>query len=354
MKRHETKTIEEPPPSTTQYQKTTKTNRTPIYPTPIPSPSPPPTSTSNLTETYVEKDFVYPLDSQYGKFKLTQWLHITPQQLTIISGDDEFQDISPKGLLFFDTETTGLSGGTGTIPFMLGFGFFGEEHFHVKIFILNDLNRENEFLDAVDRFLAQNSFTATVTYNGKAFDFPLMETRYILQRKRFPLLRLPHLDFLFSARTLWKHTYPSRKLGYLGEILLGLSREDDIDGQQIPMLYFNYLRRRSYSMISKVVEHNGLDLVGLAGLLLLGIKYLEDISHTDDEGEILGTARLYEKHGDLDKAEELYTVTKQCADKSDVLEKAVKGLSFIKKSANSTPKPPHYGNSFHTKTTTTA
>ena len=77
-------------------------------------------------------------------------------------------------LLFFDTETTGISGGAGTIPFMMGIGFFEEEHFRVKIFILNDLNREDEFLEEVDRFLQSFEFSAAVTYNGKSFDFPLM------------------------------------------------------------------------------------------------------------------------------------------------------------------------------------
>lgn len=287
--------------------------------------------TRDDTGGFTLREFSYPLSTVYGRFALEEWTRVVPKHLSLIAGEDEFLDISPMKLLFFDTETTGLSGGTGTIPFMLGFGFFHENAFRVKIFILNDLNKEDEFLEEVDRFLLEHDFSASVTYNGKGFDFPLMEARYILQRKRFPLLKLPHLDFLFAARTLWKHTYPSRKLGHLGDLLLGLSRDEDIDGSQIPAIYFNYLRSRSFELIRKVVDHNALDLVGLAGLLLLGIKYLEDISFTLDEGEILGTAKLFEKYGDLDTADRLYKTLKQSAVRDDVMATAVKGLAIIMK-----------------------
>ena len=282
-------------------------------------------------EGFIICEFSYPLNAVYGKFALAEWKSVASDQLAIISGEEEFLKVSPMKLLFFDTETTGISGGAGTIPFMLGIGFFEEEHFRVKIFILNELNRENEFLEEVDRFLQRYEFSAVVTYNGKSFDFPLMEARYILQRKRFPLLKLPHLDFLFPARTLWKHTYESRKLGYLGDILLGISRDEDVDSSQIPTIYFNYLRSRSFVLIQRIIDHNALDLLGLAGLLLLGVKYLEDISFTDDEGEILGTAKLYEKYGDFESADRLYNILKQSAVRDDVMEKAVKGLAVIMK-----------------------
>ncbi|MCK5055997.1 MAG: ribonuclease H-like domain-containing protein, partial [Candidatus Aminicenantes bacterium] len=281
--------------------------------------------------TFIQRDFSYPLQSVYGKVKLTDWQQVTSQQLAVLFGEEEFLQISPMKLLFFDTETTGLSGGTGTIPFLLGFGFFEEDRFNVKIFILNDLSREEEFLTEVDQFLESRDYSGVVTYNGKGFDFPLMETRYILYRKRFPLLKTPHLDFLYPARVLWKNTYESRKLGYLGDVLLGLSRGEDIDSSQVPMLYFNYLRSNAFELIEKVVQHNALDLVGLSALLLLGIKYVDDISFTNDEGEILGAAVLYEKYGDFDKANELYGLVKKSAARADTIAKAVKRKSIIVK-----------------------
>jgi uncharacterized protein YprB with RNaseH-like and TPR domain len=283
------------------------------------------------------REFSYPLDLLFGKFKLEEWKRVSPLQLAVLFGDGDCGDVSlsPQKLLFLDTETTGLAGGTGTIPFMLGLGFFDRdaeaEAFRVKIFILNDLSREDVFLAEVDRFLDSREFSGTVTYNGKSFDFPLLEARYILQRKRFPLLKRPHLDFLFPARTLWKHTYDSRKLAYLGDMLLGISRDDDVDPNQIPSLYFNYLRSQSFSMLEQVVEHNAMDLVGLAALVLLAVKYQEDISYTDDEGEILGIARLFEKYGDLEKARQLYENLKQGAVREEILAKTIKGLALLKK-----------------------
>jgi tetratricopeptide (TPR) repeat protein len=120
-------------------------------------------------------------------------------------------------------------------------------------------------------------------------------------------------------------------LGYLGDVLLGLSRNEDIDSSQVPMLYFNYLRSNAFELIEKVVQHNALDLVGLSALLLLGIKYVDDISFTHDEGEMLGTAVLYEKYGDFDKANELYGLVKKSAARADTIAKAVKRKSIIVK-----------------------
>ncbi|MGE5340187.1 MAG: ribonuclease H-like domain-containing protein [Candidatus Omnitrophota bacterium] len=294
-------------------------------------PAPEVFSEQEKNQAVIIREYVYPLGTRYGKFKLEDWQQISPRQLAILFGDEEFERINPMNLLFFDTETTGLAGGTGTIPFMQGFGFFDEDRFRVKIFILNDLAREDEFSEVVDAFIRSRDFSGTVTYNGKSFDFPLMETRYILQRKRFPLLTLPHLDFLFSARTLWKYTYDSRKLGHLGDVLLGLSREDDIEASRIPMIYFNYLRSKAFTLLQKVVEHNALDLLGMAGILLLAVKYQEDIGHTSDEGEILGTARLFEKYGELEKANQLYEELCQCAVRDDVRSRAVKNLALLKK-----------------------
>jgi uncharacterized protein YprB with RNaseH-like and TPR domain len=282
-------------------------------------------------EPFLVKDFSYALEGRYGKVRLGGWLSLKPGALEVIAGGSEFSDVDPGKAVFFDSETTGLAGGTGTIPFMLGFGFFSDQAFQVKIFVLLSLDREGEFLEAVARFLEEGQFSAVVTFNGKAFDFPLLETRYILQRQRFPLLDLPHLDFLFPARTIWKNTYDSRKLGYLGEMLLGLSREDDIEGSDIPALYFSFLRSQAFSLIEPVVEHNAMDLVGLAAVALLGVLYLDDYSLAGDGGEIFGLGRLCERAGLLDKAEEFYKVARQVSARSDVGTLAAQRLSALMK-----------------------
>jgi len=282
-------------------------------------------------ESFLVKDFFYSLDGRYGKVRLGKWLDLKPEALAVIAGSQAFAALNPRRALFFDSETTGLAGGTGTIPFMLGFGFFSEQNFQVKIFLLLDLDKEGEFLAAVDDFLAGGNFSFTVTFNGKAFDFPLLETRYILQRRRFPLLQLPHLDFLFPARTIWKNTFDSRKLGYLGEMLLGLSRSDDIEASTIPALYFGFLRSGDLASIEPVIEHNAMDLVGLAAVVLLGVLYLDDHSLTGDGGEILGLGRLCERAGLLEKAEAFYQIAKDVGGRADVHTQAVRRLSVLLK-----------------------
>ena len=282
-------------------------------------------------EPFLVKDFYYALDGRYGKVRLGDWLALEPGSLAIIAGSQVFAEVDPCRVVFFDSETTGLAGGTGTIPFMLGFGFFSEQTFQVKIFMLQDLDREGDFLLAVAEFLRRGEFSAAVTYNGKAFDFPLLETRYILQRQRFPLLDLPHLDFLFPARTIWKNTYDSRKLGYLGEMLLGLSRGDDIEASSIPALYFSFLRSQDFSLIEPVMEHNAMDLVGLAAVVLLGLRYLEDYSLTADGGEILGLGMLCERAGLLERAEGFYRAAGESGSRGEVQNLAMRRLSVLLK-----------------------
>lgn len=290
-----------------------------------------PTNIAKNNQAVLERSYTYPLGTEFGKIRLKDWQKVSSNFLAILSGDSNFSAVDPQKLLFFDVETTGLSGGTGTIPFMLGFGYIQGEDFLVRVFILNDLYRESEFLEKIDSFLAEQAFSATVTYNGKSFDFPLMETRYILNRQRFSLLSNPHLDFLYPARVIWKHTQDSRKLGILGENLLGISRDEDILSSQIPQIYFNYLRTQSLNLLEKVAEHNSLDIVGLACLALLGVKYLMDVSSTIESGEILGTGVLQEKFGNLDEAEERYRLVQKISNRDDLKALAIKKLSLLKK-----------------------
>lgn len=282
-------------------------------------------------EPFLVKDFSYSLEGRYGKVRLGSWLSLKPGALEVIAGDGEFAGVDPRRVAFFDSETTGLAGGTGTVPFMLGFGYFVEDAFQARIFVLLDLGREGEFLDAVARFLEEKDFAAVVTYNGKAFDLPLLETRYVLQRRRCPLQGLPHLDFLFPARTIWRNTFDSRKLGYLGEMLLGLSRDDDVDGSDIPALYFSFLRSGALRLIEPVIEHNAMDLVGLAAVVLLGVLYLDDYSLTGDGGEIFGLGRLCERAGLLEKAEEFYKAARAASARDDVAVLAARRLSILLK-----------------------
>ena len=147
---------------------------------------------------------------------------------------------SPEEWAFLDTETTGLAGGSGTCAFLVGVGRVTREGFYVKQFFMRDHAEEASQLDALSRHLA--SFKVLITYNGRTFDQPLLETRYRLNRARPPFARMEHLDLLHGARRLWKLRFESCRLVDLENQILGIEREGDVPGALIPYLYFEYLR----------------------------------------------------------------------------------------------------------------
>ena len=168
----------------------------------------------------------------------------------------------PK-LLYLDTETTGLAGGTGTYAFLVGLGFFDGEVFEVRQYFMRDLDEEPALLAALDPLLRQ--MDGLVTYNGRAFDVPLLETRFVLGRRRWPEAGF-HLDLLPAARRLWSLRLPDCRLGTVEQHALGFAREDDLSGALIPAVYFEYLRRKAPGELPRIFEHNRHDILSLAAL----------------------------------------------------------------------------------------
>ena len=105
-----------------------------------------------------------------------------------------------------------------------------------------------------------------VTYNGKSYDQPLLETRYRMTRHRTPFGRLGHLDVLHGARRLWKLRLESCRLMQLEHQILGVCREGDLPGEMIPHVYFEYLRSREAQRLVPIFHHNAIDILTLACL----------------------------------------------------------------------------------------
>jgi uncharacterized protein YprB with RNaseH-like and TPR domain len=166
-------------------------------------------------------------------------------------------------LLYLDTETTGLAGGTGTYAFLVGVGLFDGEAFEVRQYFMRDLDEEPLLLEALAALFQE--FDGFVTYNGTGFDLPLLETRFVLARRPWAGDRL-HLDLLRPARRLWGGRLADCRLGTLEEHVLGFRRVDDVPGALIPSLYFDFLRRRRGSQMPLVFEHNRHDILSLAAL----------------------------------------------------------------------------------------
>ncbi len=195
-----------------------------------------------------------------------------------------------EGLLFLDTETTGLAGGTGTYAFLVGVAYLEGTRLVVKQYFMRDFDDEPALLTALEPLLARAR--AIVTFNGAGFDLPLLETRFVLARRRWPM-SLPHLDLLRPARRVWTGWLADCRLSTLESDVLGLTREDDVPGAMIPLLYFDYLRSRRAAPLRRVFEHNRSDVLSLVALVSWFGRALAGESPVRPE-ELAGLGRLWE------------------------------------------------------------
>jgi uncharacterized protein YprB with RNaseH-like and TPR domain len=175
------------------------------------------------------------------------------------------QPVRPWDLLFLDTETTGLAGGTGTLPFVLGLARPEPEGLRVRQYFLTGFQGEAAMLHHARTWL--DDATHLVTFNGKCFDVPLLATRYRLMRLPTPLRSKGHLDLLHPTRAAFANRWPDCRLQTAEQRLLGFVRENDLGGHLIPMVWTEFVRLGRVDDVPRVLEHNRWDLVSLAGLL---------------------------------------------------------------------------------------
>lgn len=216
----------------------------------------------------------------------------------------EIANTAPEEWAFLDTETTGLAGGTGTCAFLIGVGRITREGFRVRQFFMRDHGEEASQLDALSRHL--EPFRVLITYNGRAFDQPLLETRYRLNRARPPFARMEHLDLLFSARRLWKLRFDSCRLVDLETQVLGVEREGDVPGALIPYLYFEYLRTREAARMLPVFHHNQIDILTLACLTGIVPNAFQSSANLTHGHEMAGIARWLRQAGEMEPALALF------------------------------------------------
>src|SRR5215470_9000046 len=214
----------------------------------------------------------------------------------------------PEKWLFLDTETTGLAGGTGTYAFLIGIAWWDSGGLQVEQFLMRDFSEEHSVLRELAERLAERP--VLVTFNGKTFDWPLLESRYLMTRSiRVPQLAA-HLDLLHPARAVWKLRLGSVRLMELEEHVLdakrlGWDRADDVPSNMIPQFYFDYLRGRSVAPLAGVVRHNRNDLRGLAALFG---RLNELLSSDEHDGEadgldLFGLSRYLDRRGERRRAE---------------------------------------------------
>jgi uncharacterized protein YprB with RNaseH-like and TPR domain len=235
----------------------------------------------------------------------------------LLSAIGEMPSSAPENWAFLDTETTGLSGSIGTCAFLVGVGRITKEGFRVRQFFMRGYGEEASLLDGLARHLER--FEVLITYNGVAFDQPLLESRYRLNRARSPFARLPHLDLLHGARRLWKLRFDSCRLVDLENQVLGFERMGDIPGAMIPYVYFEYLRTKWIERLVPVFHHNALDILTLACLTGIVPNAFEDAASRTNGAELTGLARWLDKAGDADQALPLFRRAVESGLRDDLL-----------------------------------
>jgi uncharacterized protein YprB with RNaseH-like and TPR domain len=178
--------------------------------------------------------------------------------------------VDPRDLLFFDTETTGLAGGTGTRAFMVGAADFHRDPvrgngLRVRQLLIETMSAEAAMLRAFAGWLSPR--TVLASYNGRCYDAPLLKARYRLARLDEPLSALAHVDLLFPARRRWRGRWENCRLATIEREALGVVREDDLPGAQAPEAWLRFLRGGPASMLRRVCAHNHQDVVTLALLM---------------------------------------------------------------------------------------
>ena len=240
---------------------------------------------------------------------------------TITEGDDAMQLMakawpSASGiggrLLFLDLETTGLFSGAGTQAFLIGCAAIEGTSIRVRQFLLPGFEHERTLLNEMQAWA--KSHGALCTYNGRTFDVPLIETRFMFHRVPCPLDGVPHLDMLHPARRMWRQRPlatgtpdpddSSCSLGVLEKQIAGLHRVGDVPGYEIPSRFFKFVRTGDARPLEAVMEHNRLDLISLAAVLARAIVLItRGPSAAITAQEAYGLARVYERGGEFDNAE---------------------------------------------------
>jgi uncharacterized protein YprB with RNaseH-like and TPR domain len=212
---------------------------------------------------HFETERLYERHRRHGSVGIADLVDLPGDLLAALS-EGTIPQSHPKRWAFLDTETTGLSGGTGTYAFLIGVGSISDDGFRLRQFFMREYSEEASVLASLTEHLAR--FDVLITYNGKAYDQPLLETRYRMVRSRPPFARLEHLDLLFGARRLWRLRLESCRLIDLENQVLGVERKGDLPGELIPYYYFDYLRMRQAFRLVPIFHHNATDIVSLACL----------------------------------------------------------------------------------------
>jgi uncharacterized protein YprB with RNaseH-like and TPR domain len=250
---------------------------------------------------HFETERLYERHRRHGSMDISNLIELPEDLLGPLSGG-EAPAAPVSRWAFLDTETTGLAGGSGTYAFLIGVGRVTPEGFRVRQFFMRDHGEEASLLWRLAEHLA--GFDVLITYNGKTYDQPLLETRFRMARARPPFGRLAHLDLLHGARRLWKLRLESCRLVDLENQILGVEREGDLPGEMIPYVYFEFLRTKQAWRVVPIFHHNAIDLLTtacLAGIVPFAYRQ-PDAAHFAHGADLVGVARWFVRASENERA----------------------------------------------------
>ncbi|MCH6268186.1 ribonuclease H-like domain-containing protein [Neobacillus citreus] len=264
----------------------------------------------HVSPYYLDENFClirevkYPLDQRHGHYRFRDFL----TAMETWNQQSAAHPLSAKGfqaeeLFFFDTETTGLGGGTGNTIFLLGYASIEGEELILRQHILPNPGAE---VPLYQSFLEKINYRTLVTYNGKAFDWPQVKTRHTLVREHVP--RLPsfgHFDLFHAAKRLWKHKLERLKLAVVEKEVLGVERVDDISGFLAPMIYFDFVENKKPDGMIGILKHNEIDILSLVTLYTHLTFQLCGLDHDSTRKETFEVGRWFAAIGEKDEAEKV-------------------------------------------------
>lgn len=260
---------------------------------------------TNDVGSFLLRKVVYPKHFRHGHHALEE-LHEAAPALTAFHPTDR---MTAEHILFLDLETTGLGVGTGNVPFMVGIGYMSKEHFVIEQALIRHPAEERAMLHYLMEKL--KSYTFLSTYNGKTFDWPLVQNRFILNGLGRKMWEPKHLDFLHPARSIWRNTLVSCKLSHVEEERLGIHRVEDVPGSLAPQLYFQFLASGDPAPLEGVFRHNETDMLSLACLAirfghLLNGNIDRFIPLPDEPEEMVRTGLFLERMGKVELPNQLF------------------------------------------------
>jgi uncharacterized protein YprB with RNaseH-like and TPR domain len=232
-----------------------------------------------------------------GRMPLAGARDASAEILALLALDPAIASCDPRRALYLDTETTGLSGGAGTVAFLVGLGWWDEQGYVLEQLLVRALGEEAPMLARVSERLAGASMI--VTFNGKSFDMPLLRTRFVMARMEPPATP-PHLDLLHVARRVHRERSGlGCRLVTIERDVLGFVRHDDVESGDVSACYLHFLRTGDARALLGVIEHNAWDVVAMAALVgLYGQPFEGGLVPTD----LVGVARTLRRAGALERA----------------------------------------------------